>query len=105
VASWLRGHEHEAWTAHQAHLEDASDEYLIAYAQDRRAMLVTTNRDCAGTALRMRSAQVVWLQVREVDAQATMMRAVEWLQSNRLPLGRVLRVPKHAAPTLLKPRR
>jgi predicted nuclease of predicted toxin-antitoxin system len=105
VGSCLRGRNHEVLTAHQAHLEDASDEHLIAYAQDRHAILVTTNRDCAAIALRMRSARVVWLQVREVDAQAAMERAADWLEVNPFPPGRVLRVRKRAAPALLSPPR
>ena len=66
---------------------------------------MTTNRDCAAIALRMRSARVVWLQVPEVDAQAAMERAADWLEVNPFPPGRVLRVRKRAAPALLSPPR
>ena len=105
MASWLRGQGHEAWTAYEAKLEDAPDDALIAYSQDKRAILVTTNRDCVATARRMRSAQVVWLRVLEVDTQAAMARASEWLEVNRLPPGRVLRVSKRAELTVLAPLR
>jgi predicted nuclease of predicted toxin-antitoxin system len=104
VASWLRAERHEAWTAYDAHLENAPDDVLIVYAADRDAILVTTNRDCAALARRLRTARVVFLRVVEVDAAPTMARAVEWLGANRLPHGHVLRVPKHAEPRVLPPR-
>jgi predicted nuclease of predicted toxin-antitoxin system len=103
VARRLRAVGHDAWTAYDAHLEDASDESLIIYAQDRDAILVTTNRDCARLAQRMGAAQVIWLQVLEVDSEASIVRAVEWLQANHLPIGRVLRVPKQAELSMLAP--
>ncbi len=100
VARWLSTQGHQAWTAFQAGLDDAPDEALLAYAFAMGAALVTTNRDCASLARRMRSAPVVWLQVREVDALDAVQRALAWVESNRLPSGRVLRVPKVAEPTL-----
>jgi len=105
VARRLRAVGYDAWTAYDAHLEDASDESLIIYAQDRHAILVTTNRDCARLAQRMKAAPVVWLKVLEVDSEAAILRAVDWLQANRLPIGRVLRVPKRADLALLPPTR
>ena len=72
VADFLNGQRHEAWTAYQARLTDADDQSLIIYAEDKKATLVTTNRDCALMARRMRSASVVWLSVKEVDAQVGM---------------------------------
>jgi hypothetical protein len=66
--------------------------------------LVTTNRDCAQFARRLRSASVLWLAVRENDARDTVIRAVDWLAANALPSGRVLRIAKVAAPKLLDPR-
>lgn len=103
VARWLSSSGHEAWTAHGAHLEAASDEEIIIYAEDRAATLVTTNRDCAVRARRMRSASVVWLQVVEVEAQQAMVRATEWLSASRLPNGRVLRVRKTGDPVVMAP--
>ena len=85
---------HKAWTAQEAHLGDVEDDHLIAYAEDKRAVLVTTNRDCAQLGRRMRSASVIWLRVLEVDAVEAVQRALEWLDTNRLPKGMVLRVPK-----------
>ena len=96
---------HEAWTAREAHLEDVEDDHLIAYTEDKRAIVVTTNRDCAQLARRMRSASVIWLCVREVDTVAAMLTALLWLSSNKLPAGMVLRVRKTVPPTLLQPHR
>ena len=61
VARSLASEGHEAWTAYDAGLADAQDEDLIAYAHAKGAVLVTTNRDCAQLARRLRSAAVVWL--------------------------------------------
>ena len=104
VARSLASGGHEAWTAYDAGLGDAQDEDLIAYAHAKGAVLVTTNRDCAQLARRLRSAAVVWLAVREPDATVAMGRATQWLISNALPQGRVLRVPKTTVPTMLSPR-
>lgn len=91
------------WSAYEASLEAAPDGALIAYAHARTAVLVTTNRDCAQLARRLRLARVIWLQVREVDAEATMVRALNWLGTHRLPDGMVLRVGKNAEPVVLSP--
>jgi predicted nuclease of predicted toxin-antitoxin system len=96
---------HEAWTAYDAGLADALDEDLIAYAHARTAILVTTNRDCAQLARRLRAASVVWLAVREVNALDAMKRAIDWLNEETLPEGRVLRTRKVAAIVVLSPRR
>ena len=103
VARSVRAGHHQCWTALEARLSDAEDLDLIAYAHAKQAILVTTNRDCALAARRQRSARAVWLQVREQDAIVAMTRAVEWLNANRLPEGRVLRVPKRADPRVLSP--
>lgn len=66
---------------------------------------MTTNRDCAQLARRLRSAAVIWLAVLEVDALVANQRATAWLEMNDLPAGRVLKVLKHAEPKLLSPRR
>ena len=87
-----------------AGLGDAADEDLIAYAHAKGAMLVTTNRDCAQLARRLRSASVIWLAVREADARNATIRAAAWLATDTLPNGRVLRVSKVAVPRLLSPR-
>ena len=87
-----------------AGLGDAADEDLIAYAHAKGAMLVTINRDCAQLARRLRSASVIWLAVREADAKNAIIRAEEWLATDTLPNGRVLRVTKVAVPRLLGPR-
>jgi predicted nuclease of predicted toxin-antitoxin system len=105
VAALLRGQRrrHEVWTAFEAKLADADDQSLIIYAEDKRAVLVTTNRDCALMARRMATARVIWLCVREVDAAQAMNTALGWLGANQLPVGRVLRVRKSADPVLLTP--
>jgi len=103
VARLCKSKRHKAWTAHEAHLEGAKDEDLIAYAAKKQATLVTTNRDCALTGRRMALAQVVWLHVKEVDAVPTMAKALDWLNGNVLPDGRVLKVFKVAPPSVLTP--
>lgn len=105
VARWLAGEGHEAWTAYEAGLDDAEDEDLIAYSFAKGAVLVTTNRDCAQLARRLRSAQLVWLAVREPDARAAAERAVAWSAHQTLPPGRVLKVTKTTEPKLLNPLR
>jgi hypothetical protein len=101
VASRLRLERHQAWTAFEANLGDADDRDLVAYAHDKRAMLVTTNRSCAISARRARTARTIWLQVDEQDAEGAMLRAVEWLDSKKLPSGRVLRVQKTGKPEVV----
>jgi uncharacterized protein DUF5615 len=105
VSTLVRGQRrrHEVWTAFEARLADVDDQSLIIYAEDKRAILVTTNRDCALMALRMQSAAVIWLSVREVDAEGAMSAALQWLKSNSLPVGRVLKVRKTVRPVLLVP--
>jgi predicted nuclease of predicted toxin-antitoxin system len=61
VEHWLAEHGHEAWSAFDAGLADAQDEDLLAYAYRRRAVLVTTNRDRAQLARKLRSARVIRL--------------------------------------------
>jgi predicted nuclease of predicted toxin-antitoxin system len=92
VAKLIRSKGHTAWTAFEAHLQEAGDDELIFYAEAKNALLVTTNADCAVLARRLKAASVVYLRVRERDAVEAMDRAEEWLQSNHLPQGRVLRV-------------
>lgn len=104
VARWLTSQKHDAWTAYEAELDDAEDGDLIAYAHAKRAVLVTTNRDCAQLGRRLRSASVIWLAVVEVDARDAMARGLGWLDDFKLPPGRVLRVTKVADPKLLSPR-
>ncbi len=93
----------EVWSAHDAHLEDAADADLIAYADSRGATLITTNRDCAQIARGLGLASVIWLSVNEVDAVEAMARAGRWLEENSLPKGRVLKVLKKAEPKVLSP--
>lgn len=103
VAAHLRP-EHEAWTAYEANLADADDRDLIVYAEDRQAILVTTNRDCAHLARRLRLARCVYLAVVEAVAAETMQRASTWLAGNSLPAGMVLRVTRRSEPRILSPR-
>jgi predicted nuclease of predicted toxin-antitoxin system len=103
VARWLASEGHQAWTAFDAGLDDAEDEDLIAYSHAKGAVLVTTNRDCAQLARRLRSAQAIWLAVRETDALPTMQRATNWMDEHSLPPGRVLKIGKTAEPKLLTP--
>lgn len=99
----LRLRRHQAWTADDAHLGSIPDEALVVYAHEKAAVLVTTNGDCAASGRRMALCAVIWLRVVEVDAEAATKRALDWLDDNRLPMGRVLRVPKHAEIRMLAP--
>lgn len=101
----MAGEGHEAWTAYEAGLDDAQDEDLVAYAHAKGAALVTTNRDCAQLARRLRSTQLIWLAVREADAIETAGRAIVWIGEHTFPPGRVLKVGKTAEPKLLNPLR
>lgn len=105
VARWLTRDGHEAWTAYEAGLDDAEDEDLIAYAHAKDAVLVTTNRDCAQLGRRLRSAQLIWLAVREPDALVAVERAIVWADAHTLPIGRVLKVSKTTDPKVLNPLR
>lgn len=103
MADRLREEDHQAWTAYDAHLEEAPDDALLAYAEDKGAVFVTTNRDAAALARRLRAASTIWLSVREVDVLAAIDRALSWLAERRLPDGFVLKVPKHAPLALQAP--
>lgn len=100
---YLRGEGHQAWSAYEAHLEDASDGALVVYAADKGAIAVTTNKDFVALARRLRAARVVYLRCREPDALEMMARALGWLDQNRLPPGRVLRVPRRADVRVMTP--
>ena len=103
VAESLRRQGHAAWTTYEAHLQTAGDDDLIIYAEDKDAILVTVNKDCAAIARRLQAASLVYLRVRERDAVPAMDRAERWLRTNRLPRGRVLRVPKLADIVVMRP--
>ena len=105
VTTWCRSKRHEVWTAEEAHLNDVPDAELIAYADKKKAVLVTNNRDCALLGQSMRSARMIWLRVNEEHALEAMSCAGEWLRTNRLPAGRVLRVTRNGMPVLLVPKR
>ena len=76
------------------------DAELIAYADKKKAVLVTNNRDCALLGQSMRSARMIWLRVNEEHALEAMSCA-----GDRLPAGRVLRVTRNGIPVLLVPKR
>jgi predicted nuclease of predicted toxin-antitoxin system len=105
VAAALRRKRHNAWTADDANLSEASDEELIVYADDKKAILVTNNKDCAALARRMKAARVVFLRCEESRAVVAVERAEAWLRTNSLPAGRVLRVPLTAGVKVMKPLR
>ena len=68
VGKRLREAGHEAWTAAQAGLNEVPDDYLTVYAQDRRAVLVTHDKEFSA---RRRKSPVGWhvqMQCREADA-------------------------------------
>jgi hypothetical protein len=96
---------HKAWTAYEANLQEAQDDALNVYAERKGAILVTVNKDCAAIARRLQAASAVYLCVRERDAVIAMGRAEQWLRANRLPEGRVLRVPKQAEIRVMRPLR
>src|SRR2546425_807230 len=65
VAGFLRHRGHRSWTAYDANLQEASDAELQAYCANKRATLVTTNRDSATLARRLRACRLVFLAVIE----------------------------------------
>ena len=103
VAEFLRGEHHQAWTAFEANLEAATDETLIIYADDKGAILVTNNKDCAALARRMCCTKVVYLRVLEVRCVEAMGRALKWMEGADIPQGRVLRVPLRSAIRVMTP--
>lgn len=103
MARYLTAQSHEAWTAYQAGLSDVSDQELIAYADDREAIVVTNNADFIPVARRLRFARVVYLRTREAVAVDAMARALDWLEQNTLPKGMVLRVPLRATIRVMNP--
>ena len=103
MARLLRSEGHETWSAYEAHLSEASDRDLIAYAEDKKAIAVTHNKDFAATARVMRSARTIYLRVTEDKAVIAMRRALEWIAANRFPDGRVVRVTIGKTPELMTP--
>ena len=106
VAAYLRKAGYiQTWTAYQARLDAAEDRDLIVYADERNAILVTTNRDCAHTARRLTLCRCVYLAVIEANALQAMKSAVRWLDENMLPEGRVLRIVGSKDPKVMSPLR
>ena len=75
VADFLRSENHDGWTAFEANLQEAADEDLL-----------------------ISSISVV--EPKTVEAMA---RALEWMATNHLPAGRVLRVPLKAPLSVMTP--
>jgi predicted nuclease of predicted toxin-antitoxin system len=68
VGAMLRAEGHHVWSAHDAGMSDNGDDELTVYAVDRRAVLVTHDREFS----RRRRANVIgrrlWLDCPEPDA-------------------------------------
>jgi hypothetical protein len=79
----------------------------MIYADDRDAILVTSNRNCALAAPRKGVARAVWLDCVEEYALDTTKRVLRWfeLRTNLLPQGRVLRCPRNGDLIVLRPKR
>lgn len=103
MASRLEARGHTAWTAWQAGIHELSDQEVIVYADDHAAVVVTSNKDFIPVARRLRYASVVYLRVTEQHAVSAVDRAIDWLETNRLPKGMVLRVPLKAEIKILPP--
>ena len=95
--------DHEAWSAYEAHLEAVGDDELLAYAENRDAILITTNKDCAALARRLCCARVIYLAVIEANALEAVIRAIDWLERNEIPAGRVIRVTRRTTIRILNP--
>ena len=65
---------HECWSAAQAHLDDAPDDALAAYADDRHAALISHDMDFARRRRRNTRGQHVWLRCPEPDAPTVLTR-------------------------------
>lgn len=94
---------HVVRTVAEAKATGLKDDELVIFAETHGEILVTTNRDCAGTARRLMAAQMVYLRVIESEAGTALARAVSWLEANKLPAGRVLRVTKTTEPVVMSP--
>jgi predicted nuclease of predicted toxin-antitoxin system len=105
VAGVIRSAGHDVWTAYEAHIEAFGDDAVLMYAERRKATVVTTNRDFIPVARRLSIASVVYLRTSEDHAVEAMSRALDWLTTNRLPGGRVLRVSRTGPITVLSPQR
>jgi len=59
---------HEAWTAYDAGMSDASDDDLAIYAHDKKAVLITHDREFSQRRRRNIIGRHIWLNCHEVDA-------------------------------------
>lgn len=59
---------HEAWTAHQANLDTAADDSLTVYADDKRAVLVTHDKEFSQRRRKNVIGMHLQLQCEEPDA-------------------------------------
>lgn len=69
VRTMLRAAGHEAWTADDSGLAAETDPNLSIYAQERRAVLVTHDREFSGRVRRRITGQHIWLNCKELSAR------------------------------------
>ena len=104
VRTMLRRARHEAWTAAMAGLADASDDVLSVYADDRRAVLLTHDREFTTRRRRRPIGQHVRLACHEWEAADTLrrnLRALTEILRGRREVNVVVAPGK--APTILEP--
>jgi predicted nuclease of predicted toxin-antitoxin system len=69
VGRMLRHRGHECWTVHQAGLAAASDDALTVYATERKAVLVTHDREFSQRRRRNTVGRHLWLNCEQFHAE------------------------------------
>lgn len=69
VGTMLRAAGHNAWTADDSGLAAEADPNLSIYAQERRAVLVTHDREFSVRARQRITGQHIWLNCKELSAR------------------------------------
>ena len=68
VGEMLRRHHHECWAAANAGLQQDRDDDLTVYASDKRAVLVTHDREFSERRRRNAIGHHLWLDINEWEA-------------------------------------
>lgn len=89
VARMLKEQGHEAWTASQANLSAGGDDDLSAYAHDKRATVLTHDREFSNRRKRNPIGRHVRLACREPDGPAVLERFLDELVQRLEPFNDV----------------
>lgn len=77
VVALLKRHRHQAWSVHEAGLSNATDDDIAAYAADRKATLLTHDRDFADRLREHTVCRAIWLRVIEMEAPECLERHLD----------------------------